>query len=236
LNQTTGHDGENVGMIELIRKEYLRNRLTLLAVGIVLLLPYVFMVSRGIIGSLTGPPRNWMGLIWKASTLSSGIWTVAVAFIASMIMSGERSQRPSAYLPFDPHRALAAKAILALGVGLAYFLINISVFYVTRAGHYSAPVLNDMVETVGGTWLVTAALIFCASWLFSSLLTSPASAATGGLAAAAISGGVVTGLGGLGVIESVEVLKAIYFWLCLVLGVACFAAGVGYYLRRHHPA
>jgi hypothetical protein len=226
---------DDVTMMQLVREEYRRHRRTLLAVGVALLLPYVFMASRGMTRLLSGAPSNWMGLIWKASMLSSLIWTVAVAFIGGMILTVRRSDR-STELPADPCRAVAGKAILALGACLVFFLINISVFYVTRAGHYSNPVLNDMIETIGATWLVTAVLVFSASWLFSSLLTSPVLATAGGLAVAAISGIVATGLGGLRIIESVEVLKAIYFWLCLVLGVACFAAGVGHYLRRQRPA
>jgi ABC-type transport system involved in multi-copper enzyme maturation permease subunit len=230
---------EGITMMQLIWKEYRQNRLTLLAVGVALLLPYVYMASLGITWSLAGSPRSWIGLIWKASLLSSLIWTVAVAFIGGVIIAGERSDRSAeflAYLPIDPRRAVAGKAILAFGACLFYFLINVSVFYVTRAGQsYSTPVLNDMIEMIGGPWLVTAVLVFSASWLFSSLLTSPALAAAGGLTVAAISGGAVTGLSGLRIIGSAEALKGLYFWLCLILGVACFAAGIAYFLRRPHP-
>ena len=160
-----------------------------------------------------------------------------MGFIGGVILADERSDRSAkfpAYVPIDPRRAVAGKAILALGACLFYFLINVSAFYMTRTGHYSTPVSNDMVETIGGTWLVTAVLIFSASWLFSSLLTSPALATAWGLAVAAISGGVVIGLGGLRVIESTDALKALYFWMCLILGAACFAAGIAHYLRRPH--
>ncbi len=229
-------------MKQLLWKEYHQNRPLLQAVGIVLLLPYIyFPLCLGLLSRLIGgPPVNWLGLCWKASFLSLLLWSIAVAFIGGGIFAGERSDRSAEfldYLPISAHRAVAGKAFLAVGACLFFWLINMSIYLMTSAGQSFSPIiLNDIAAAIGLTWMATAVLNFGASWLFSSLFTRTALAVACGLAVVALLGGVVSGLSGLRMVENTEALKVLYNSLCLILGTACFVAGIFNSLRRSPSA
>lgn len=232
-------------MKALLWKDYRQNRRMLIAVGIFVVIPYV-VLSVGLLGRLLGTSsevasdqlESWGELLWMASMWSLCLSMVAGAFVAGNAIAGERADRSAefaAYLPISRWSAIAGKAMLAVGLYLSVWIVNLLIG--SLAGDELPAALYRRGDSFVGVMAVTAVLIFGVSWLLSCLLSSSAIAAAGGLAAPMIIGGGLTFSDYVRGLEE-HVPEPWLHWyvpLCLVLGVTCFVGGVVYYLRRVEP-
>ena len=228
-------------MKALLWKDYRQNRRILVGVAIMLLIPYVF-VTVGELGTRLWhvyPSKNLTELIGEASILSLFLTVLAIGFLGGNAIAGERVDRSAefvAYLPIARRPAIASKAIVALSACLAFWLVNASVGCVTS--WMVSDRFLEVVFDIASTTALGSVLIFGASWLFSSFMSSPPIATMMGLATVvvyAVTMGLIDqarGLGTAGMEPSYFVLCAV---LCVVLGIACFVAGVLHYVRRIEP-
>ncbi len=228
-------------MKALLWKDYRQNRRILVGVAIMLLIPYVF-VTVGELGTRLWhvyPSESWAELLRMASIASLFLTVLAIGFLGGNAIAGERVDRSAefvAYLPIARRPAVASKAIVAIGACLAFWFVNALVACV------SSWVIGDrsLDRTLGLVFPTapSSVLIFGASWLFSSFMSSPPIATMMGLATVVVYGvtmGLIDQARGLetaGKESSYFVLCAV---LCVVLGITCFVSGVLHYIRRIEP-
>ncbi len=225
----------------LIWKEYRLNRLILIVGAVLLLAPHVvaFVLSlRGAgPGSAEGVSR------WSINFMLSAIYSLVISQLTVALLGGhaiacERADRSAeflAYLPVARSRILAGKLAVALGATAITWILNLLIIVLT----YS--VLMPLVASSArdfwtslGAIAITGLAFFGVGWLLSSILESPTFSICGGL----ITPFLVLTAFALLVWWFVWPESAIawgYLLTCLVLGLACFAAGTWYYLRRVEP-
>ena len=224
-------------MKALLWKDYRHNRQILVGLAIMLLIPYLFLMGAELGTRLwyVDASENWTELFRMASIASLLLTVLAIGFLGGNAIAGERVDRSAefvAYLPISRRPAVASKAIVAIGASLAFWLVNASVACVTSWMIDDLP-LNLVLEGVLFT-TTGAVLIFGASWLFSSFMSSPPIATIMGLATVVVYGLTMT------LIDQARGLDTprtdpLYFVLCVVLGGVCFVAGVICYVRRIEP-
>jgi len=212
-------------MKTLLWKDFRQNRGILIALGIFVLIPYVFATLIGVSALWTRdkPLWHWAELWWGASVWSLGVSTVACAFVAGNAIAGERADRSAefaAYVPIESQPAIVSKAILAFGAWLVVWLANIPVLCIAATGIDWPHGMGERYAAIPISAL-SALLIFGVSWLFSSYLRNPAIAAACGLATALV-------LLWVGLSISIDS----YFASCLIAGPVCFVLGTSRALQR----
>ncbi len=226
-------------MKTLLWKDFRQNRRFLVVAAVFLVIPYAFILCVGIGEQFAGHHSfrgHWLEYFHAAALTAVGLSVLLTAFIAGNAIAGERADRSAefaAYLPISRTSAVTSKALLAFGVCLFICLINILTFHATVPvdGNWPGPDTREVISVAG----LTALCMFGVAWLFSALLTSPAMAAIPGLLAPLL---LVLGLSFIEMAPGPEWVSDSIWWylvLCSVLGLACFAAGTLYYLRRVEP-
>lgn len=225
-------------MKALLWKEYRQNQRFLVAAGILMTMPYLLAGLFALGDYLSLGAR--LGLQWQkycGVACIGGMFMSALlgAFVAGTVVAGERADRSAeffAYLPISRRDAITAKAIFALGTCLALWLVSVGAYLLVILAWPEV----DPRELVGilTAFVLTGVLIFGVSWLFSTLLRSPAIAAGAGLIS------LVFVFVSAALIEEAwdpkgKAIEAWYPVVCIFIGVTCFAVGVRHYLRRIEP-
>ncbi len=225
-------------MNALLWKDYRQSRRFLIAAGVFLALPYTLVILFTLGELLAYGHMRGVGLVQRlhgAAIGSLGVSALLTAFVAGNAIAGERVDRSAefaAQLPISRRSAIASKALLAIGVCLCFWLINISIYFLTYSmlGDWPAPVKDELVVAL----VVASVLVFGVSWLFSALLSSPAIAAASGLGSVMILFMVIA------IVEETQGLRVdavayVHALACVVLGTVCFVAGVLHCLHRVEP-
>lgn len=225
-------------MKALLWKDYRQNRPFLAAAGILLLFPYAFVVVLGVVELLADDHSSEVGWAQYFAGASIGSLFISVmlsAFVAGNSVAGERADRSAeftAILPISRRSSIISKALLAATACVFMWLANGLVLYLTTfaKGVGRTPVTDDFVPALAATTVFT----FGVSWLVSTLVSRPATAALSGLGCVAI---LWTGLLILEETWNIDadIFPVLYPLLCLLLGTGCFVAGVVCYLWRVEP-
>ena len=224
-------------MKALLWKDYRQNRSLLVAAGVFLLLPYAFVVVLGVVELLADD--HSYGVAWAQYFATAGLTglvlsVVLSAFIAGNAVAGERADRSAefaAILPISRRSGILSKALLAVTACVLMWLGNGLVLNLTLMKSISrSPMSLDVVPVLAATTVFA----FGVSWLVSTLVSRPATAAVSGLGSVAILWMALLILEEAGNIDADAF--AVWYWvLCLLLGTGCFVAGVVCYLRRVEP-
>ncbi len=225
-------------MKALLWKDYRQNRSFLVAAGAFLLLPYAFVVLIGVVELLADDHSSgvgWAQYFAGASLASLFISLMLSAFVAGNAVAGERADRSAefaAILPISRRSGIISKALLAITACVFMWLANGFVFYLATCvkGVGRTPITDDFVPVLAATTVFT----FGVSWLVSTLVSRPATAAVSGLGSVAILWMALLILEEAWNIDA-DLFAVLYPLLCLMLGIGCFVAGVVYYLRRVEP-
>jgi len=226
-------------MTALLWKDYRLNRLVLFIGVLLLVAPFALAVGSNCYSWW----RHGAFGAWPDVLVHSGIMSLAFSLLTTGLLggnavAGERMDRSTeflAYLPPTRRALVTSKALLALSALLVIWLLNLLVIYwvAPLTGELLPHVLQSRAESVV-TLLCLGVFLFGGSWLASCLLRSCA---------------IATGVGVVGPVAlgiTLVVLREVVGyadldvgrWYCtlnLILGSACFVAGVGYYLRRLEP-
>lgn len=237
----------------LLWKDYRYNRLIVFAALALLLGPY--LVGLGVIiggrwvqeGMKDGQVTYWTPP-WKEIMAAAGLYSLAIsqlsmALIGGNAISGERADRSAEFshsLPITRRKLLASKLLLALAIAATVWLVNAAVLWcliddligeasVSQSRYQEVFMLARYIA-------ITGLAFFCAAWILSSFVGSPAFDVCGGVVLPLI---VWTGFWFLYYMfkwHSSEVVVGYWYCVtCLILAPACFAAGTWHYLRRVEP-
>ncbi len=225
-------------MKALLWKDYRQNRPFLAAAGILLLFPYAFVVLIGVVELLRDDHSSevvWAQYFAGASIASLFLSVMLSAFVAGNAVAGERADRSAdfaAILPISRRSSIISKSLLAVTACVFMWLANGFVLYLTTFAKDvgRTPMTDDFVPALAATTVFT----FGVSWLVSTLVSRPATAALSGLGCVAILWMALALLEEAWNIDA-DLFAVLYPLLCLMLGIGCFVAGVVYYLRRVEP-
>lgn len=224
-------------MRALLWKDYRQNRSFLAAAGAFLLLPYAFAVLIGVVDLLRDDYSAevvWALYLATASISSLFISVVLSAFIAGNAVAGERADRSAefaAILPISRRSGIISKALLAVTACVLMWPCNGLVLYLTVMKSTShSPISLDIVPVLA----TTTVFAFGVSWLVSTLVSRPATAAVSGLIAVAILSMGFSILDEAWNIDA-DAFASLYPLLSLLLGSGCFVAGVVCYFWRVEP-
>ncbi len=233
-------------MKDLLWKDFRQNSRTLLGVGVIAAVPYVLalviMASKTVFWSTT-MVAAWVNAAKDASAMSMRLSILLAAFIGGNAIAGERADRSAEFaggLPIARGKSVASKAVIAAGSSLALWAINLAVWGITSllltVGATNPPprysLWNEFTVTL--ICFLGTLLLLGLSWLYSSLLRSPA------ISAAAAIG---TAMGLLLVIQVVTDFSLEHWrhnhaaFTCLfvltpIISLLSWAAGVVVYLKR----
>jgi ABC-type transport system involved in multi-copper enzyme maturation permease subunit len=227
-------------MKTLLWKDYRQSRKVLVATVILVALPYViglpFWVAEDFPFGLS--LERLADMLYGISIWGTVLAVGMAALIAGNAFAGERADRSAEFagsLPIPRSRALASKALLTLAACTLLQLPHLVINLLARLPLSHSDRVSHEFLVVTTT---TSVLLFGVAWLASSFSSSPAIAAVSGMASAILLAGT------LGLLEAhpnprTGMVRTSYFdsypVLCIIIGLACFAAGTAYYLRRVEP-
>ncbi len=223
-------------MKNLLWKDYRQNRRVLLGTSILVFLPYP--ATLGFCMAQTELWQQLAGVICAMSFIGVYLATGMAAFIAGNALAGERADRSAefaGYLPIRRVDALMSKLLLAVASCAILTSVNIAIHYGTK------PWALHPERWDGEALLFTTAsaiLLFGVAWMVSSFSSSPAIAAASGLGTLLVLAGSLAMLDSYRIPPTGLVKHSCFDWyplLCVVIGLACFAGGTAYYLRRVEP-
>jgi ABC-type transport system involved in multi-copper enzyme maturation permease subunit len=232
-------------MKALLRKDWHVNRAVLLATAGGFVLPYLV----GTFLNLMSLWRNGDCMPWPSLLAFSGLWSLGISFgtitfLAGNAIAGERADRSAeffAYLPVPRRDALLSRIVVALTPALLVWLINLAiVFSVPWFGEQHLPrdvrQLAQLRDRAVAIIALITVLAFGVAWLCTSLLRSPAIAASLGLLAPGILFVVLETMKEIAYARHAEFDDGLWYaWLAPVLACLAFATGCVYYLRRVEP-
>jgi ABC-type transport system involved in multi-copper enzyme maturation permease subunit len=226
----------------LIWREYRLNRLILITGAVLLLLPYVVVLTRF---SYSG----WSRIAQHPDVMSAAFGWVArysivlsqltLALLGGNAMAGERADRSAefmAYVPVSRPQRLVAKLSIVPLVVMVIWGMNAMIVAMIASTSGSPLRMPTELWQVCFYAAMTGLTFFCVGWLVSSFQSSPTFAVVAGLATPLT---IIMGLGVLDWSDVVppldEIVGPIYAILCATLAVASFAIGTWYFLRRVEP-
>jgi ABC-type transport system involved in multi-copper enzyme maturation permease subunit len=225
-------------------KEWRQNRVVIIALAVLLVVPYV-LGFLGIAIEMRGPNRdaNFARQVLLGTCLYSfALSQLALALFGGNAVAGERFDRSAefqAYLPLSRKKILGGKLLMALTVFAIVWIINPIVIACLRRPDMPNGIDKD------APWIVlfcgiAGLLFFGISWLFSSFMTSPTYSAAAGIVSPLILSGiyayVMTLLSENRVSHYAEAVTAITFLvLSVLIAIGGFLVGNWLYLRRVEP-
>jgi ABC-type transport system involved in multi-copper enzyme maturation permease subunit len=233
----------------LFWKEYRQNRVIVIALLVMLIVPHLFGLFL-MWAETHGQHAKDMAVVWRpilfgASLYSLGITQVALALIGGNAISGERADRSAefqAYLPITRKKILAGKLLMALAIAAVIWLTNPPIAWSlldslvdVRRGSY-----DDFALIIFCNMAITGLVFFCVAWLFSSILSSPTFSTIAGLITPLIIWSLILYVNYLIQGDRWEpptgkILQIAYGSLCLSVALPCFGLGTWLYLRRVEP-
>jgi len=181
----------------------------------------------------------WGEALTNASTISLMFSQLLVAALGANAIACERGDRSSEFLfALPPERAsiLMSKLIVALALAVGVWGAHLFMLEVI------VPVLGALPGTrhpdLAGLYpwmLAISVCLFGGSWLGSSLLKSAAYSLLIGAALTGAAGGAISSIQWRLKLQHSPALDQTYQVTFVVLGIASFAAGTIYYLRRVEP-
>jgi ABC-type transport system involved in multi-copper enzyme maturation permease subunit len=231
----------------LFWKEYRQNRVIVIALFVMLVVPHLFGIFLMWVETHGEHPKLfefvWQSILCGASLYSLAISQVALALIGGNAIAGERSDRSAefqVYLPITRKKILAAKLLLAMAIAAVVWLTNPLLawcsleYWIQRAEMNSVFMLQIMSNIA-----VTGLVFFCVAWFFSSFLRSPTFSIVGGLITPAIIISLIAYIVHFiqeFSIPSTETVVQISYWsVCLTVALSSFGVGTWLYLRRVEP-
>jgi ABC-type transport system involved in multi-copper enzyme maturation permease subunit len=226
----------------LFWKEYRQNRVVVIALLVMMVVPYLFgfyAVAYEWHLSWQQLLLKWREILIAASLYSLGISQVALALIGGNAIAGERADRSAefqVYLPLAREKILAAKLLLVLAIAAVIWLINPLLIWGAGA---SAKLLMPvgLVRFVMINTAITGFVFFCVAWFFSTILRSPTFSVAAGLITPLIIisvilfGGYLI-LGERGGPEDGVIIQICYVCISLAVAFPSFGLGTWLYLRR----
>jgi ABC-type transport system involved in multi-copper enzyme maturation permease subunit len=237
----------------LFWKEYRQNRVIVIALLVMLIVPHLF----GLYAMWAGWHRvnlevaSWETILnaWKtilvyASLYSLALSQVALALIGGNAIAGERADRSAefqVYLPITRKKILAAKLLLALAITAVIWLINPLIVCGTLST-MNRGVLRDP-SMVPGVMIYSAVIgltFFCVAWFFSSIIRSPTFSIVAGLVTPFIIWSLILYVnyliqGDQWGHETENILVISYWSISLAIALPSFGFGTWLYLRRVEP-
>jgi len=227
-------------MMALIRKDWRQNQVAI--VGSAVMLGFIYLLAIYSILFQTNPdrPRDVPEIIIGFSL--AGFWITALmgAVYGGTAFALERRERSAdflAMLPTTKTRIILSKLIVAAACLLLMWLINFMVMLSVSRTYIPFKGWTNVDEIIAMT-TAGAVMTFGVGWLFSSLLTSPAIAASISIGASP----VILILTCLFVAPwyrpdtfSDELAYCYAAWCGLFVGVICLVAGTVCYLWRVEP-
>ncbi|HUU85679.1 MAG TPA: hypothetical protein VM243_19445 [Phycisphaerae bacterium] len=228
-------------MKALLWKDCRVNGLVLIVGAVLVVGPFLIAVpvnfySERVFGAL---PRPWPQQLTTIGLASLSFSLLTMVMLGGNAIAGERADRSAeflAYLPPSRRAIITSKAVLAIGAGLAVWLVNLGVIYVLapRTARIPEELAMHLGDVQGDTLVFLAALsvyLFGSAWLGSCLVASPAIATGLGFVPPFITGCLLLYFLG----PEHPDIDAWYYTLAVTLGVLFFVAGVAYYVRRVEP-
>jgi hypothetical protein len=226
-------------------KEWRQNRVVIISLAVLLIVPYVFgLLGIAIEMHRPHPDPGFARQVLLGTCLYSfALSQLALALIGGNAIAGERSDRSAefqAYMPLSRKKILGGKVLMALTVFAIVWIINPIVVACLRHPDMPNGIDKDAPWIVLGCGFA-GLLFFGVAWLFSSFMTSSTYSAAAGIVAPIILGGLLAyinylflekQLGG-GMAEAVFVIG--YFSLGVLIAIVSFGLGCWLYLRRVEP-
>lgn len=227
----------------LIWKDLRINRLPLLIGAFVLVAPYIVAgvaVTHMPLWQEATPASAWAVLLTTGCYFSVMCSQPTLAMLSGHLIAVERGDRSAEFLGYlPPSRGLVlfSKAVVLAGTFLAVWGLNL-LLHATAAwiapDSDAARVLTSHMASLSrlaGIGLLAAG----AGWCASATLDNSGPAVALGLAAPAVLFGVLLAANSAFSIPNDLAFAAVYFTLCPILAVACFAIGTFCYLGRVEP-
>lgn len=236
-------------MRNLLWKDLRQNGRMLLGVGIIASIPYAIGLTvsawERVFWSSSITIEPWAFVIMGTSFMSMTLTILLAAFIGGNAIAGERSDRSAEFaagLPIPRGRAATSKVVVSSFSCLFMWAINaaiLGVAFTVSGNPRSAPLHQTSLLSL--TWtclevLLGVFFLFGLSWLYSSLLSSPA------ISAAAAIG---TALGFCLILQwacdySLERadgsgFQTGFLMLMVIVGAVCLIAGYALYVKRVEP-
>jgi len=155
----------------LFWKEYRQNRVVVIALLLMLVVPHLFGLF-GMWYEWRENPRQLLLVDWRqilvfASLYSLGISQVALALIGGNAIAGERADRSAefqVYLPLTRKKILAAKLLLVLAIAAVIWLINPLIVWSLASSGNNLPIQTDLPSFMIYA-AITGLVFFCVAWL-----------------------------------------------------------------------
>jgi ABC-type transport system involved in multi-copper enzyme maturation permease subunit len=229
----------------LFWKEYRQNRVIVIALLVMLVVPHLFGLYAMWYEWRYCPwqkfLQEWRQILVVASLYSLGISQAAIALIGGNAIAGERADRSAefqAYLPLTRKKILAGKLLLVLAIAAAIWLTNPLIIVWT-----TLPSANREIGDVDALMMnvaITGLVFFCMAWFFSAILRSPTFSVAAGLVAPVIVWSLI--MYGNYLVqgdhwkpETELVLQTCYVCISLAVALPSFGFGTWLYLRRVEP-
>jgi len=232
-------------MTWLLWKEYRQNRLIVLFLALLMVVPSVAIavihVTEDAKDRLWTSPEEAVAMaVFYALAFSQ----VVLALIGGLAIAGERADRSAefqAYLPIPRWKIFTAKLFLALYLAAIIWLPTGVLFCILRWEPRFA--LSNPCESLRSMFAglpyiaITGLTFFCVGWLFSSLTSSPTLAVFAGLLTPLVlSIGIGVGSEVVGLARmSDELIKFSFLAIYPSLSPICFLLGSWLFLRRVEP-
>jgi ABC-type transport system involved in multi-copper enzyme maturation permease subunit len=219
----------------LLWREYRINAALLIVGAALLLLPYLFTLILFLWPRDFPFQRSEIAEGYAiAAVISYVLSQLTIAFLGGNAFAGERIDRSAefmAYLPVSKVRRVVGKLCLAAIVITLIWGINLLVLWALTRPPWILPNFkaDEMMHTA-----VIGLVAFGVGWCVSSLQSSPTFAVCAGIAVP-----LVTSIG-LAIVANQLKMDAHQFWMwykaiSITLGLAGFALGTWYFLKRVGP-
>ncbi len=228
----------------LFWKEYRQNRVVVIALLVMLVVPHLFglyaMEWEWREHSWQTLLHDWREILLYASLYSLVISQVALALIGGNAIAGERADRSAefqVYLPLPREKILTAKLLLVLAIAATIWLINPLIVCSTLASSDSHLQMFGDASTFMLNTAITGLVFFCAAWFFSTILRSPTFSVIAGLVTpliiiSLILFGMYLIYGDREIPGAESIIQICYLCLSLAVALPSFGFGTWLYLRR----
>ena len=182
------------------------------------------------------PSMAWSHMMFTCAICSLLLELPAAAMLGGCSFAAERADRSAeflAYMPVSRGKMAASKALLALGVLGAIWLLNLAVLW-TVESHVGPP---DTAGSLGRTtWGLVSicGCMFGVAWLCSAMAGSPALAACAGICVPVLLVVVAVFISKT-LVVSESTLDRWFTCLCGSVGLAGFLLGWRYYVHGVEP-
>jgi ABC-type transport system involved in multi-copper enzyme maturation permease subunit len=227
----------------LLWKDFRLNWLIVIMALCIVVIPHLVAVSvtcYAILHNYNDMTAHFSGTLYLSAISSLFMLPIVFALMGGNAIACERADRSAeflAYLPISRGKIVTSKLLVSLLIGGFVWIVNLSIIgicFLSFPQFFMQQNNSPPFGVITSGFLTAGLTFYCAAWLFSSFMQSPAISAGCGIFTMLLLGYAF----GFIVHFFVTAENITMYWplgFAIALSLASFAGGTWYYLRRVEP-